>query len=104
MKKVLIAFVVIISMTQPSVTSPFCDTDTAIAQLLSLIESPDATNQIGKHKILCFDRIFAILLHPRRQAAVVCVLIRYIITKNQFKSAILQVNVCYFGNFQIKIE
>ncbi len=69
MKKVLIAFVVIISMTQPSVTSPFCDTDTAIAQLLSLIESPDATNQIGKHKILCFDRIFAILLHPRRQAA-----------------------------------
>ena len=69
MKKVLIAFVVIISMTQQTVTSPFCDTDTAIAQLLSLIESPDATNQIGKHKILCFDRIFAILLHPRRQAA-----------------------------------
>ena len=31
-------------------------------------------------------------------------LIRYIITKNRFKSAILQVNVCYFGNFQIKIE
>ena len=69
MKKVLIAFVVIISMTQQTVTSPFCDTDTAIARLLSHIESPDATNEIEKHKILCFDRIFAILLHPRRQAA-----------------------------------
>ena len=69
MKKVLIAFVVIISMTQPSVTSPFCDTDTAIAQLLSLIESPDATNQIEKHKILCYNRIFALLLYARRQTA-----------------------------------
>ena len=68
MKKVLIAFVVIISMTQQTVTSPFCDTDTAIARLLSHIESPDATNEIEKHKILCFARIFAILLHPQRQA------------------------------------
>ena len=59
MKKVLIAFVVIISMTQQTVTSP---------RLLSHIEIPDATNEIEKHKILCFARIFAILLHPQRQA------------------------------------
>ena len=25
-------------------------------------------------------------------------------TKNQIKPTILQVNVCYFGNFQMKIE
>lgn len=30
--------------------------------------------------------------------------IRYKITKNWFNSAILQVNVCYFGNFLVKIE